>query len=59
LARNTADDHELMDRMLAQEGREGFAPAWLRAQGFPEAASQIEEALSHAFQMAPTVDAAD
>ena len=27
LARNTADDHALMDALLAQEGPEGFAAA--------------------------------
>jgi type IV secretion system protein TrbE len=59
LARNTAEDHELMDRILAREGREGFAPAWFRARGFPEAATQIQEDLSHALQMAPARDAAD
>jgi hypothetical protein len=45
-ARNTADDHLLMDRLLAEHGREGFAPAWLRAQGHPEAATRIEADLA-------------
>src|SRR5712691_1427978 len=43
LARNRAEDHALMDEILVTEGREGFAAAWLRAQGFPEAARSIEE----------------
>jgi type IV secretion system protein VirB4 len=34
LARNTAEDHALMDALLAREGREGFPQAWLRAQGY-------------------------
>jgi type IV secretory pathway VirB4 component len=34
LARNSAADHVLMDRLLAKEGREGFAAAWLRACGY-------------------------
>src|SRR5215510_6814661 len=36
VARNRAEDHEQMDTILEQEGREGFAAAWLRAQGFEE-----------------------
>ncbi len=43
LARNRAEDHARMDEILVTEGREGFAAAWLRAQGFPEAARSIEE----------------
>ena len=31
-----------MDTLLAQEGREGFAAAWLRAQHFPEEARYVE-----------------
>jgi type IV secretory pathway VirB4 component len=42
VARNTADDHALMDALLAREGREGFAAAWLRAQGFAEEARYVE-----------------
>jgi type IV secretory pathway VirB4 component len=42
VARNTAEDHELMDALLAREGREGFAAAWLRAQGFAEEATYVE-----------------
>lgn len=34
LARNRAEDHEKMDTILAQEGREGFGAAWLRAEGY-------------------------
>src|SRR6266568_3582344 len=43
LARNRAEDHALMETIMTTEGREGFAAAWLRAQGFPEAARSIEE----------------
>src|SRR5947209_5385299 len=43
VARNDAADHALMDTMLAQEGREGFAAAWLHAQGFPEEATYVAE----------------
>src|SRR5262249_25481166 len=42
VARNRAEDHVLMDQLLEQEGREGFAPAWLRAQGYDEEATYVE-----------------
>ena len=42
VARNTAEDHERMDKVLEQEGRERFAAAWLRAQGFEEEATYVE-----------------
>jgi type IV secretory pathway VirB4 component len=45
VARNSAADHALMERLLAQEGRGGFAAAWLRAQGF----SKEAEYVAHAF----------
>ena len=45
VARNRAEDHALMDTLLAQEGREGFAAAWLRAQGCEEEASYVEQTL--------------
>jgi type IV secretion system protein VirB4 len=48
VARNRAEDHALMDTLLAREGREGFAAAWLRAQGFPEEATYVEEYQLHA-----------
>ena len=32
-----------MDTILAQEGREGFAAAWLRAQGFAKEATYVED----------------
>jgi type IV secretion system protein TrbE len=41
LARNRASDHVLMDKLLAEEGKEGFAAAWLRAQGFVEEADHV------------------
>jgi type IV secretion system protein VirB4 len=41
LARNRQEDHEVMDQILQKEGREGFARAWFKAQGFPEAAAQV------------------
>jgi type IV secretory pathway VirB4 component len=44
LSRNRQEDHEAMDELLAQEGREGFAPAWFRKEGFPEAAATIAQA---------------
>ncbi len=43
VARNNAEDHALMDTILACEGQEGFAAAWLRAQGFPEEARYVED----------------
>jgi type IV secretion system protein VirB4 len=36
LARNTAEDHRLMEEILAKEGREGFCAAWLRHHGYAE-----------------------
>jgi type IV secretion system protein TrbE len=41
-ARNRAEDHQRMDEILAQEGREGFGEAWMREQGFPESAVQLQ-----------------
>jgi type IV secretion system protein VirB4 len=41
VARNRAEDHALMDTLLAREGREGFAAAWL-AQGFEKEATYVE-----------------
>ncbi len=43
LARNTAEDHALMDALLAREGREGFAAAWLRTNGFEKEATYVEQ----------------
>ena len=40
LARNDEEDHRLMDAILVEHGREGFAKAWLAAQGFPNAFSE-------------------
>jgi len=42
IARNSADDHALMDDLLQKEGREGFAAAWLRVHGHAAAAQQVE-----------------
>jgi type IV secretion system protein VirB4 len=42
LARNTDEDHALIDTILAQEGREGFAAGWLRACGWEEEAYAVE-----------------
>jgi hypothetical protein len=47
IGRNRAEDHEHMDKILERDGREGFAAAWLREQGFPEAATQVEEERRH------------
>src|SRR5712691_2852592 len=47
LARNTAADHALMDALLAQEGREGFAAAWLRTHGFAKEATYVEDGQHH------------
>jgi hypothetical protein len=42
LARNTDEDHALIDTILAQEGREGFAAGWLRACGWEDEACAVE-----------------
>jgi type IV secretion system protein VirB4 len=42
VARNSAEDHALMDTLLAREGREGFAAAWLRAHHFHEEACYVD-----------------
>jgi len=39
VARNTEADHALMDAILAKEGREGFAEAWMRHHGYEDAAN--------------------
>jgi type IV secretion system protein VirB4 len=44
LARNRAEDHALMDTLLTQEGREGFAAAWLRAHDFSQEAHDVDTA---------------
>jgi type IV secretion system protein TrbE len=47
-ARNTAADHVLMDRLLAEEGPEEFPAAWLRAQGFPDVAQRLSAEVTYA-----------
>src|SRR5262249_61658801 len=42
VARNRAEDHALMDQLLGEEGREGFAAAWFRTQGFPKEADYVQ-----------------
>jgi len=42
LARNTDEDHALMDKIFAQEGREGFAAGWLRACGWEKEAAVVQ-----------------
>jgi hypothetical protein len=42
IARNDAEDHVLMDTLYQQEGREGFAAAYFRHRGYPEAARRVE-----------------
>jgi type IV secretion system protein VirB4 len=42
LARNSADDHALIDEGLTHEGREGFTAAWLRTNGFEKEADDVE-----------------
>jgi len=42
IARNDAEDHALFDTLLQQEGREGFAAAYFRHEGYPEAAQRVE-----------------
>ena len=41
VARNTEADHALMDTLLRQEGREGFAAAWFRHHGYHAAAEEV------------------
>jgi type IV secretion system protein VirB4 len=48
LARNRQEDHERMDKVLEREGPEGFLDAWLREQGFPEAAERLLGEVAHA-----------
>jgi type IV secretory pathway VirB4 component len=42
LARNSAEDHELCDKILAQEGPEGFTAAYLRHRGWEEEAYAVQ-----------------
>jgi type IV secretion system protein VirB4 len=42
LSRNTDEDHALIDKVLAQEGREGFAAGWFRINGWEEEAYAVE-----------------
>jgi type IV secretion system protein VirB4 len=43
LARNTVEDHLLMDRLLVDVGLEGFGPAWMAACGQHEAVAFLEQ----------------
>jgi type IV secretion system protein VirB4 len=36
LARNTAEDHRLMEEILQKEGREGFLAGWLRHHNYQD-----------------------
>ena len=42
LARNRAEDHVLLDALVAKEGIEGFAARWFDLQGFHEEAQDVE-----------------
>ena len=42
MARNSIEDHCLMDTLVAQEGIEGFPAAWYRYHGDEEAATVLE-----------------
>jgi type IV secretory pathway VirB4 component len=42
-ARNSAEDHMAMERIMAKEGREGFAPAWYRHVGDEASAQWLEQ----------------
>ena len=48
LARNSADDHALMDALLAQEGREGFTAAYLRHRGWEHEADVVQHSSGNA-----------
>jgi type IV secretory pathway VirB4 component len=41
IGRNRAEDHEAMDQLLAQVGPTEFSEAWLRKEGYPDAAESI------------------
>jgi type IV secretory pathway VirB4 component len=41
IARNTADDHRLIEEILLKEGPEGFAAGWLRHHGYEEDAHAL------------------
>jgi hypothetical protein len=47
IARNSAEDHELMDQLYQHEGREGFTAAWFRRHGYDEAARRVEAWWQH------------
>jgi type IV secretory pathway VirB4 component len=44
IARNTAEDHRLIDEILQKEGREGFCESWLRHHGYEE---QLDELVAY------------
>jgi type IV secretion system protein VirB4 len=50
VARNTDADHALMDTLLAQEGREGFAAAWFRHHGYTDAATTVTTRKEHLWE---------
>jgi hypothetical protein len=41
IARNTAEDHRLLEEILQKEGREGFMAGWLRHHGYEEKINDI------------------
>jgi len=43
LARNRAEDHRLMEEILAKEGREGFAAGWLRHHGYGDTLEEMSD----------------
>jgi type IV secretion system protein VirB4 len=56
VARNRAEDHALMDAILAEKGREGFAREWLWTQGFPKEAAYVQR-MHQQMARAPRPDA--
>jgi type IV secretion system protein TrbE len=43
IARNRAEDHERMDKILHEHGRDDFAAAWFRSEGFEAEAMRVEQ----------------
>lgn len=58
VAASRPEDHVLMDRVLADAGREGFAAAWLDLRGQRDAADAVRRFKSAARHTAPTPETA-
>lgn len=58
VAASRPEDHAMMDRVLAEAGKEGFPAAWLDARGLSEAADAVRRYQAHAANQSASEEAA-